>query len=625
MKRFCVLATVLVSASLSARADLTRLASARVNSMNELGASASAVAIMAEQPMMGMMAMGALQQGAMGTFGTIDQTKPMAAVLYTKAPLPNFGEMIGGEEMDDFMAAGTNLAYVVLVPLSQTADEYLKSRGATNEVNGAFKTDAEMYIVCKDGYAVCSNDPEAAKVAAGEIAKTLVPKLNGMVVEMTVGKILMEKYGEIMKKGMEMSQDLAGASPVTNALEVAMKQYQKASMESMIGMMSQLDEGSLGLNYDITAGLTFDMAFRFVKGSELEGLVKNATPVSPAMYAAVPAGADVFMLVGDVSDSSYDSKKSIKLISETLVKEIKDAEVRAKAESIIAGYMWMMSNVGETVGFMDRDKAGRMVFVSKAKSKDNAKYLEYGKSMNADGIAILNKYFPGQKALAYDQKAETSSIDFAEGIQMLVAKFGEGDEDAEGIEVGLKGIDAVMGRKMESVTKISDGYLSSVCKAVGSDYAGPAKSDPAAVSSRVKALMPKGSKATPSQVVSVSLGSMLKHYGLKIAKAVGEDGAEMVAVFEGLPEAPVGGITAVVWSEGATMREAVNFSAAECKWFMSFIKACSSLKGDEEDVMEGEAEPEAEVGDFEIMEDGDGAVAPEGKKDAKPADGAVEE
>jgi hypothetical protein len=136
--------------------------------------------------------------------------------------------------------------------------------------------------------------------------------------------------------------------------------------------------------------------------------------------------------------------------------------------------------------------------------------------------------------------------------------------------------------------------------------------------------MPKGSKANPSQMVSVSLGSMLKHYGLKAAKAVGEDGAEVVAMFETLPEAPVGGFTVVVWSEGATLREAVNFSAAECKWFMSFIKTCSSMEGDVDD-MEGEDEPEGEVGDFEIMEDGAGAAAPAEKKDEKPAAEAVEE
>lgn len=625
MKRSSVFSVVLVSVTLSVQADLTRLASARVKSMNELGAAASAISIMAEQPMMGMMAMGALQQGAMQTFGTVDPLKPMAAVLYTKAPLPNFGEMIGSEEMDDFMGAGTNLAYVVLVPISQTAADYLKSRGATNEVGGVFKTDAEMYIVCKDGYAVCSNDPEAAKLAAGEIAKTLAPNLNNMVFEMTVGKILLEKYGEITKKGMEMSQDIAGAPAQTNALEVAVKQYQKASMESMIGMMTQMDEATLGLNYDITAGLSFDMAFRFVKGSELEGVVKNSTPVKEAMYAAVPADSDFFMLVGKTSDSSYDSTKSLKLISDTLVKEIKDAEVRTKAESMIAGCLWMMDNVGETIGFLDRDKEGKMVFVSKAKANDNAKYWATGKSMNADGLAILNKYFPDQKAVAYDQKTGVSSIDFAEGIKMLVAKFGDGEaEDAEEIEVGLKAIDAVVGRKIESVTKMDGDYLSSICKPVGSVYAGPAKSDSAAVLARVKALMPKESKANPSQVMSLSLGSLLKHYGSGIAKAIGEDGAEMAAVFEGQPEAPVGGITAVVWSEGVTLREAVNFSAAECKWFMSFMKACSSMEGDE-DVMEGEDETEAEVGDFEIMDDGTDAEAGEEKKDEKPAAEAVEE
>ena len=82
-----------VLAALCAPADYVKLGSARFSSLNDVGSAASALGILAEQPMIGMMAMGGLQQVVTQTFGMADQSKPMGAVVYYKTALPDFKGM----------------------------------------------------------------------------------------------------------------------------------------------------------------------------------------------------------------------------------------------------------------------------------------------------------------------------------------------------------------------------------------------------------------------------------------------------------------------------------------------------------------------------------------------------
>ena len=167
-----------VLAALCAPADYVKLGSARFSSLNDVGSAASALGILAEQPMIGMMAMGGLQQVVTQTFGMADQSKPMGAVVYYKTALPDFKGMEAEAFAVSMAGMATNLAFAIYVPVSGPEEDYLKSRGATNAVDGAYTADDTLFAVVQGGYAVWGDSPATVKLAAGEMAGALAHELN---------------------------------------------------------------------------------------------------------------------------------------------------------------------------------------------------------------------------------------------------------------------------------------------------------------------------------------------------------------------------------------------------------------------------------------------------------------
>ena len=198
-----------VLAALCAPADYVKLGSARFSSLNDVGSAASALGILAEQPMIGMMAMGGLQQVVTQTFGMADQSKPMGAVVYYKTALPDFKGMEAEAFAVSMAGMATNLAFAIYVPVSGPEEDYLKSRGATNAVDGAYTADDTLFAVVQGGYAVWGDSPATVKLAAGEMAGTLKSKLDGMAVEIDYGKAVLQKYGEFMTGMNQMQKQMA--------------------------------------------------------------------------------------------------------------------------------------------------------------------------------------------------------------------------------------------------------------------------------------------------------------------------------------------------------------------------------------------------------------------------------
>ena len=559
-----------------AQADYVKLGSARISSMNDLGSAASALGILAEQPMIGMMAMGGLQQGVMGTFGAADALKPMGAIIYSKVALPDF-KGLDSDALEGLMEGmATNIAYAVFVPVSEPVDAYLKGRGATNAVDGAFKGEGPMFVVAADGYAVWGDSPATVKIAAAERADVLKAQIDGSAVEVSYGKLLMRKYGEFMPAMMamqkQMEAEMAGETEGTNVWKRALEEYQEASIATAAKMLDQIDALVIGFGADVNRGVGIGALCAFAPGSDMAAIMQKAVPVSPALYAAIPANSDLFYAVGDAGQMAYDTEASLTAASKTLVPQIADAAIRAQVETILADLLAVTKESGASAMFLDRDKAGRLVVVSQSAAGNPEQLLAKVAKIHVAARAVLDALMPGQTFMTGDATGKLG-IDFPGLFKALEAKFASpGDETSpEEMEKFFKVLDVLFGRSLEGASQVRGGSVVNVCRPVGSDYAPPVAGDGAANAARMAALMPKSASAKPFQVFSMSSSSLVRHYGRKIAAALGEDGAEAVKMFDTLPEAPAGGIGMVVWAEGSAMKASMNLSAAEFKWFVKLF------------------------------------------------------
>lgn len=563
-----LLFTIAVSASY---AEMTRLGSMRVKSMADMGAVASALAIMAEQPLLGMMAIDAMQQGAQQQFGEVDQTKPILCVLYSKAALPDLSTVDLANDPEAVMAFATNLVYAAMIPVSLPTEDYLEARGAIDVVDGVAKLDEAQYVSCKDGYAIWSNDPDGVKQADCDMPCVQTAFLEAGVMEVVLEKVVLAKYAEIMEAMQKVKATDTESSPF-GRFASAIAEYQKAQMETVRQLMGEMDRVVMGLNYDLTGGLTMDFMLDVEKTGTLGKMLETASVVDPDAYAQIPENTDFFMVSANVSDMAFEAKKVLETMSTTLVPSIKDEDSRKAAEAMIAEVQWLYDNTGEVVAFLDRDKESRIVMVSRLKSKDNARYLVASKTSIDSMMHILGKYAPDQKFFTYDATSRTSLMDFEAFMVSIIEKFGE-EPDAEDIEKMMKAFDAILGRKFEMVCREKDGYNYQLGKAVGSDYEIPVALDSSVIADRIKAIMPAGASAKPMQVFSVSLGSIIKHLAPRMMKIAGEEDDGSIEIFDNLADAGTGGITAVVWNENGKFRETVNISAVELKGFFKFFTA----------------------------------------------------
>ena len=596
MKRFLAVSVLFAVVVSGSYAEMTRLGSMRAKSMADMGAAASALAIMAEQPMMGMMAMGAMQQMAQQQFGEVDQTKPISFVLYSKAALPDFSTMDLQNDPLAMMAFATNIVYVAVVPVSLSAEEYLKGRGATDVVDGVARVNEESYVLCKDDYAIWSEDLEGVKQAGLDRATALTASLDTGVIEMVVEKVAIAKYAEFMEAMQKVETTDTEFTPL-GEFASAFAAYQKAQMKTMRQLIGEMNKVVLGLNYDLTGGLTMDILLDVEKTGSIGKMLQTASVIDADAYALIPANSDFFMVSANVSDQASETKKMLQNALTTLVPAIKDADIRKSAETMIAEAQWIYENTGEVVAFFDRDKEGRMVMVSRLKSKDSAPYLAAKKVASDSMMNIISKYAPGQKFFTYDSASQRAVLDFEQMIAFVSEKVGEAPE-ADDTEKAMKAVDAVIGRKFEMSCHEQDGYTHQIGKAVGSDYAIPAATESSAIADRIKAIMPKGSPAKPMQVVSMSLGSIIKNFAPRVIASVGEEDEALAAVFGNLADASAGGITAAVWTENGQFREAINISVGELKGFVKFLTAMQQYEMSQfADAMEEFEEEEVESSD----------------------------
>lgn len=582
MKRVLYVGLAMFLGVASTEAKLTRLAHFRAQSLSDVSVSASAMSLAAEQPMLGMMAMGGMQQAALELFGTVDQNKPIYAVVYYKGKLPDLGTMDVEQDLNKMLEFGTNLAVAVMMPIVDKPETFLKSKGAVDVTDGVFKEDDTTWWACKDGYAFMATDPEALGESVQELRRGINAALSGMAVELIVEKSVLGIYTELIQSMSDSADTEADAFAFMGEFSGLVAEHQAAQVKMLVRFIGQIDRMAMGMNYDLMGGLSCEWFAAYAQGSEIAKMIASVPPLSNDLFSMIPVASPLFVAIGGLRDLTGETERMLANLREKWIPKIEDEFIRKNVADALTEFAWMSENLKSMLAFTDWDDAGRMVFVSHTQTRDNAKYLESSRKAIVAMMDVLKKLVPDHTFMTFDSEAMRGKVSF-ENLLEFIASKSDSDPDPEDKKMVLDVVDSIFGRTFEFSSATHDKCIREIGQAEGAVYSAPAASGSSVVMDRVKALLAGGADTNPLQVGFISLGAMIKHLAPRVMKAAGEEDDDVIEALELLSSVDQGGTMVVTWSETAKFRQVMNVSAAEFKGLVKFFGALSASGDGESD------------------------------------------
>ena len=589
MKRFLVVNCVFFLVFSSAEAKLTRLAHFRAESLSAMSASATALALAAEQPMLGMMAMGGMQQTAQNFFGTVDQNKPVYAVVYFKGDLPDLSAMDLNQDASEMREFATNVVVAVMMPTVDTPEAFLKSKGAVDVMHGVFKEDDTTWWACKEGYAFMATDPEALGEAVQELRRGIDLKVSGMVFEMVVEKSVLGVYSDIIQ-GMSNRLDtpadalsiLGLSSSVCSEFSELFAEQHVAQTKAFARLMGQVDRMAVGMKYDLVGGFFCEWFATYEEGSEIAEMVSSVPPLTDDLFSRIPVTSPFFAAMGNLCGLTGESELLVSRLREHGLPKIEDEGIRDSVADVLAEIVWMGENVESVVAFSDWDDTGRMVLVSDSRTRDDARYYAGSRKAMVGMMNVLKKVAPDQAFMTFDPEAMRGQILFENLFGFLADKF-DADPDPEEMKEMLDVVDAIFGRTFEFSSAVHGDGIREIGQAADAAYSLAEASGSTVVADRVKALFPATSTIQPLQVGFVSLGALIKHLTPRVMNALDEENVAVIAALDHLSTVDGGGSMLVSWNEDSQFHQVMNVSAAEFKGLVKFFSALSLATSVESD------------------------------------------
>lgn len=573
----------------SADAKLTRLAHFRTESLSSMSASGTAMALAVEQPLLGMMAMGGMQQAAERFFGMVDQDKPVYAVVYFKGDLPDLSVPGFEQGFQEILALSTNVAVAMMMPIVDTPEVFLKSKGAVDGGDGVFKQNDMMWWACKEGYAFMATDPEALEASVQELRRGIGVELSTMVVEMVVEKPLLSVYSESMQRFSSDSDMLADAlsvisryRPSRHDFSKIFSEYQEEQTKALAEFMGQVDRVAVGMNYDLIKGLSCEWFAQYGPGSQVARMLSSMSTLFEDLFSTIPAASPFFVAAGDFRDLTGGNELLLTYLREKWMPGVEDELIRETILDVLSECVWMNENMKSLVAFSDWDDAGRMVFVSNSQTRDNERAVDGGRKAMAGMMNLLKRYVPEQQFMTFDVDTMQGAVSFENLFGFITDKSG-GALAPETMVMLLDVTDSVFGRTFEFSSGVYGDSIRETGKAAGAVYSVPDVSDSSAVADRIQALLPKASSIQPSQVGFISLGAMIKHLTPRVMKAAGVENAGVTAALNDLSTVEGSGTMAVSWNEGTKFRQVMNVSVTEFKGLIKFFNALSESQFVERD------------------------------------------
>jgi len=562
---------VLVLAGVSAEARLTRLTHVRAESLTALSQAISGVSLAIEQPMIGMMAMGAMQQAAVDQFGTVDQNRPAYVVVYMKGDLPDLRALDVASNPEALLGLVENLAIAVMMPTDDSADVFLRGKGAERTEDGVFKEADQSWWACQDGYAFFATDPEALGESVQELRRGLPARLSGRVMEVVVDRALLDLYADIFASMIQDAQAMDDeVTAFMGPFGDAFKLHQQNQMAWLRDVLQQFQSIAVGMSYDLARGMVFEAEAVAVAASAIAKELANAKPIPPAVMGAIPQNSPFWMAVSGSQDMMGETEKLLSTIRESVLPVIEDEGVRTRIQTILDEGAWMNANLVSMALYLNWDSEGRMVLGSQTRTHDDARAMAAGRTVFGAMMELIETVAPDQTFLRFDADAMQSVFSFEALIDFIEERVGETlpDDDREKV---LAVIDALMGRMwVWSGERGPDGIVE-ILRAQDAAYA------PVMRDSDVQWLADgffAPADARPIQAAGVSLTALIKHATPRVMLAIGEPLVdEWAAVFDAVPDVAQDGMTVVTWVRGDTVGQTLSVSAAELKGLVALVSA----------------------------------------------------
>ena len=206
----------------------------------------------------------------------------------------------------------TNQPFVLILPMSDNGDLYLKSVGKTyskcekqealnhfslppDENTGA---QPDLYIAIADGKAVVAPTPANVRLVleslkSMDVWKTRLSAITGTLkIALDIQPLVAPLESSLKQIETMMKQaptPAAPGMPVTNPAQII-----SAEGDILLALMRQMKTYAIGIGIQGNA-LEISSAFAPIPESELGGMIKNLTPVSDRYLASMPANSFVTM------------------------------------------------------------------------------------------------------------------------------------------------------------------------------------------------------------------------------------------------------------------------------------------------------------------------------------------
>ena len=649
MKKTILPLIAVMCVAVSAQAELIKLGTGRINSVSEAGAAISGISLTFEQPMVGMMAVASIQEALTELAGVFEQNKPVGFAVYTTKELPSILDMSSEELMfgdDPFPEEA--LAFAAMIPVAASPEAFFKNRGITEPVEGAVKIDDTMWVSVHDGYAVFSNNEDAAKLTKTELDSVLASKIQGAVAEIDISKLAMTKFVEFkmvsdretlkmmreLEAEMEAEED-ADAKAFGNVLDVTsmLTDFSEVQSRRSLKILQQVNSFGFGFSYDMAKGLSFDVKTAFDENSEMAKLMSGVRPMSPDLLEKIPASALLVGAFGENPLAFMESKGLLEDVLQSSVPKIKAEQLRASISDLLNAAIRTYNDYESGVFYIDRDSAGRYVAVGMNTQKDIASFKDFLAIRDEMLLNALNQLGTNQNMVAVSPSNGTVSISFSE-ILKNVSKFDDSGLDVSKIAEIEGFIDPFLGKGLEFSSQIKDSKISYMLKPFGSNYSiEPSASAADDIKARIGSITPAGLTAKPSSIFIFSFGNLLKNV-MEVASQFEtdpEESAEIKKTIAALPKSKPYGILALAYAEGSVYRTRMNISTDELKWFASFFKNLTAVsrqkayEGLEELDEDYGEEVEFEAFDAEDAEDSDAEAETSDEKNAEVIDVQIAE
>ena len=417
-KCFTLSALLCATLTLNLRAAIETVGTLRIASVDKLNIAAMQLGATFQQPLVGMMLAGGLQQFLSAQFGQFDPSKPISATLFVDT-----NNLLGmkDEEVFDIGQIGGKFGFVL--PFTQSVEQLMTEKKFEKLANGLVKipnTPLNLMAELKDGVAYISDSEELInRLKAAHAAP--FPAMGKDVVSVQIERQGVIMIGRLVKGAQARQKEmLAQASKRNGGFDLDLSKFQQFDADAFNAIY-------FGLDFATDAGLTIHGATTARDGTEMAKRSLTAKAFPAEMLASIPDSA-LYVMAGSASRPSYaDNLKNtlaiMEELSKSITKELGETD-KALATAITDCLTLAVQQGNETDlcmagGYTPESHCWSTVEV---RSADPAKTFELSSARTKKLNEVIRQVVADQNVLTVLPDGSGSTVDFSDAALIDLAK-----------------------------------------------------------------------------------------------------------------------------------------------------------------------------------------------------------